>query len=74
MERIQSHQDYLRCYQQAWDDPEIFWSKIGDNFQWVQKYTQAAPDLTLGFNQAHWFKDGVPVSYTHLTLPTSDLV
>jgi len=59
MERIQSHQDYLRCYQQAWDDPEIFWSKIGDNFQWVQKYTQAAPDLTLGFNQAHWFKDGV---------------
>ena len=62
-----------------WMNP-CFASPFGDAGYDVADYYQAAPrygtnaDLKRLFNEVHKRNMHIPVSYTHLTLPTSDLV
>lgn len=56
---MENHQDYLSCYVNAYEQPEKFWTEIGNSFEWIKPFSQAAPDMNAAFQKVEWFKDGI---------------
>jgi acetyl-CoA synthetase len=62
MHQIQSIEQYNHAYQQSIQNPEAFWAKVADSFQWHRKWTTV---LRHDFHTAHiqWF-DGAECNIT----------
>ena len=55
--RIPSFEDYKKEYQKSTDNPEAFWDKIAQKFQWKQPWTNT---LSWNFTEPNvkWFEGG----------------
>ena len=56
--RIKNFDDYKSQYQQALNDPEKYWSSIGNSFEWIKKFDKASPNNIQDFKAVEWFKGG----------------
>jgi acetyl-CoA synthetase len=54
--KINTQEQYQKLYQASIDNPEEFWAKIAENFQWRQKWTKVL-DYDFAKPEITWFKD-----------------
>ena len=67
--------NYKEIYAESLNNPEEFWKNVSEDVFWFKKPSKILNKSKPPFYK--WFEDGITntsVSYTHLTLPTSDLV